>query len=94
MLAGFDNPLHLLIVFAVILLLFGAKRLPELGRGLGAAIRSFKDGLSDHVLADERPDPVAMLGNVNAAEPGRPVVRTQTARTTHRPPSEQLRVDP
>lgn len=34
---------ELLIIFLVILLLFGAKRLPELARGLGRGIREFKD---------------------------------------------------
>jgi sec-independent protein translocase protein TatA len=33
---------ELIIIFAILLLLFGAKRLPEVGRGLGQAIRSFK----------------------------------------------------
>ena len=37
---------ELLIILAILMLLFGARRLPELGSGLGRAIRSFKDGLS------------------------------------------------
>lgn len=36
---------EILIIAAVMLLLFGAKRLPELGRSLGQAIRDFQDGL-------------------------------------------------
>ncbi len=36
---------QIIIVLLVILLLFGAKRIPELGKGLGQGIRSFKDGL-------------------------------------------------
>jgi sec-independent protein translocase protein TatA len=43
---GLDNPLHLLIVLIVLLLLFGAKRLPELGRSLGSGLRGFKDTVS------------------------------------------------
>lgn len=46
MLAGLENPLHLLLVLLVVLLVFGAKRLPEMGRGLGAGIRDFKEGLA------------------------------------------------
>lgn len=38
---------ELLIIFAVILLLFGASRLPQLGKSLGSGIRNFKRGLSD-----------------------------------------------
>ena len=43
---GLDNPIHLLILLAVLLLLFGAKRLPEMGRSLGSGLRGFKDSLT------------------------------------------------
>ena len=43
---GLDNPIHLLILLAVLLLVFGAKRLPELGRSLGAGLRGFKESIS------------------------------------------------
>ena len=36
---------ELLVVLAIVVLVFGGSRLPELGRGLGKAIRGFKDGL-------------------------------------------------
>ena len=42
---GLDNPLHILILLLVVLLVFGAKRLPELGRSLGSGLRGFKDTL-------------------------------------------------
>jgi len=38
---------ELLIIFAVLLLLFGATKLPQLGSSLGSAIRNFKKGVSD-----------------------------------------------
>ena len=40
------NPTHLLLILAVALIVLGPKRLPEAGRGLGSAIRGFKDSLS------------------------------------------------
>lgn len=46
MLSGFENPFHLLIIGVVILLLFGAKRLPEMGRSLGTGMREFRDGVT------------------------------------------------
>lgn len=46
MLALFDNPIHLLMLFVVVMLLFGAKRLPEMGRSLGAGLRGFKESVS------------------------------------------------
>ncbi|MFP3206255.1 MAG: twin-arginine translocase TatA/TatE family subunit [Hydrogenobaculum sp.] len=42
----FDNPLKLVLIFAIILVLFGANRLPEMGKGLGEGIRNFKKALS------------------------------------------------
>ena len=43
---GLESPLHIAIVLVVILLVFGAKKLPEMGRGLGEGMRSFKSGLT------------------------------------------------
>jgi sec-independent protein translocase protein TatA len=39
------QPSHLIIVAVLAVLLFGGKKLPELGKGLGEGFRSFKDGL-------------------------------------------------
>ena len=38
---------ELVIILIIILLLFGAKKLPEVARGLGRSLKAFKDGLSD-----------------------------------------------
>ncbi len=43
---GLDNPLHIAFLLVILLLVFGAKRLPEMGRGLGSGMRGFKDSLS------------------------------------------------
>jgi sec-independent protein translocase protein TatA len=43
---GLDNPVHILLLLIVLLLVFGAKRLPEIGRSLGEGMRGFKDSLS------------------------------------------------
>jgi len=42
----FFQPWHLIIVAVLLLVLFGAKRLPELGKGLGEGWKGFKEGLS------------------------------------------------
>jgi len=42
---GLDNPLHIALLVAILLLLFGARRLPELGRSLGSGLRGFREGL-------------------------------------------------
>jgi sec-independent protein translocase protein TatA len=46
MLAGLASPSHLLIVLVVVLLLFGAKRIPELAKGLGTGVRELREGFS------------------------------------------------
>lgn len=40
------SPWHLAILFVVLILVFGAKKLPELGRGLGSGMREFKRGVT------------------------------------------------
>ncbi|MBI4358242.1 MAG: twin-arginine translocase TatA/TatE family subunit [Candidatus Omnitrophica bacterium] len=41
------GPMELMLIFLVILLLFGAKRIPEIARGLGQGIKEFKKTFSD-----------------------------------------------
>lgn len=56
------NPWELGIILLVVLLLFGAKRVPEIGRSLGKGIREFrssvesKDSDSDIETAEEKPE--------------------------------------
>jgi sec-independent protein translocase protein TatA len=38
---------ELVIILIIVVLIFGANRLPELGRGIGKGIRNFKDGMKD-----------------------------------------------
>jgi sec-independent protein translocase protein TatA len=50
------RPSHLLVILAVALLLFGPKKLGELGKGLGQGIRNFRESLKD-VTSDNPPKP-------------------------------------
>jgi sec-independent protein translocase protein TatA len=43
---GLDNPLHIAFLVVILLLVFGARRLPEIGRSLGSGMREFKDSIS------------------------------------------------
>ena len=46
---------ELLIILAIVVLIFGANRLPELGRGIGKGIRNFKDATNKGTAeADEK----------------------------------------
>ncbi len=56
---GLDNPVHLALIVVLVLLLFGAKRLPEIGRSLGSGMREFKQSISgehpDQQQSSQRP---------------------------------------
>ena len=55
---GLFQPLHLLIIFLIVMVLFGGKKLPELGKGLGEAIRGFKSAMKEGDTPDnDRRDP-------------------------------------
>jgi len=50
------GPLELGIILAIVVVLFGAKRLPELGSGIGKAIKNFKSGMSGNDEIDVTPE--------------------------------------
>ena len=73
---GLDNPIHILFLLVLLLLVFGAKRLPEMGRSLGTGMRGFKDSLSGeptHPPAVDQASPSAHTEAsavpVNSSEP-------------------------
>ena len=63
------QPTHLILIGILLLVLFGAKRLPELGKGLGEGLKGFKDGIKG------TPDP----------PPAQPVQQNTAAGTTSAP---------
>ncbi len=48
MLDNLFQPMHLLVILVIALIIFGPKRLPELGKGLGDGIRALKEGMKDN----------------------------------------------
>jgi sec-independent protein translocase protein TatA len=63
---GLENPLHLMIVLVVVLVVFGAKRLPDMGRSMGEGMRGFKEAISGetapsthHLATVVNPQPAA-----------------------------------
>ncbi len=76
---------ELVIIFAVLLLLFGARRLPEMGRSLGRGMREFKEAVTGKDDEDERP------AELTTSAPGAHATPTTThPSSTH--PSETERV--
>jgi sec-independent protein translocase protein TatA len=71
---GLDNPIHILFLLVIVLLVFGAKRLPEMGRSLGSGLRGFKESISGEesthgMLHLEHTAPEAVPAPEHAAEP-------------------------
>lgn len=55
---GLFQPMHLLLILAIALLLFGPKRLPEIGKGIGDGIRALKEGMKEqNAKTDTKPEP-------------------------------------
>jgi sec-independent protein translocase protein TatA len=52
---GLTSPMHIAILLLLALLLFGAKRLPEIGRSLGTGMREFKDSVTHQTSLPEAP---------------------------------------
>lgn len=71
---GSFGPMEILLIFLVILLVFGAKRIPEIARGMGKGIREFKTATRE--ISDE-----LSVNDSNRIQPPRP---TQQGTTTPR----------
>jgi sec-independent protein translocase protein TatA len=52
MFEGLFQPMHLLVIFGIALLVFGPKKLPELGKGIGEGIRGFKSAMKERETSD------------------------------------------
>jgi sec-independent protein translocase protein TatA len=61
---------ELMVILVIVFIIFGANRLPQLGAGLGSAIKNFKSGLrsADEPKASPETDACANCGTVNAAD--------------------------
>jgi sec-independent protein translocase protein TatA len=66
---GLDNPVHILFLLVLLLLVFGAKRLPEMGRSLGTGLRGFKESLSGDPAQPAALEQRATAGHSDAAVP-------------------------
>ena len=69
---GWFGPWEILILVLVLLLVFGPKRIPEIGRGLGKGMREFKDSVTGK---DEKEQKRAALTAATAAEEQAPAAR-------------------
>ena len=54
MFEGLFQPMHLLVILGLAVLMFGPKKLPELGKGIGDGIRSFRSAMKQHEEPSEK----------------------------------------
>ncbi len=71
---GLDNPIHLMLLLVILLLVFGAKRLPEMGRSLGDGLRGFKESMSgqptvQHLDSAAPQAPTATVTETRSSDP-------------------------
>jgi sec-independent protein translocase protein TatA len=69
---GLDNPIHIAFLVVILLLVFGARRLPEIGRSLGSGMREFKDSISGETkptLSTTVPQPPVQQPQPPVAQP-------------------------
>ena len=83
---GLDNPLHIAFLVVILLLVFGAKRLPEIGRSLGSGMREFKDSVSG-----ESKQPALSQSDAAAASPTAQVGARRRPRRPRPRPSRRTR---
>lgn len=80
---GLDNPLHILLLLLLVLLVFGAKRLPEIGRSLGTGLREFKQSVTGDqqqptLTAAQQPAPPQPVQPQQVPTPAPPAQQTPT----------------
>jgi sec-independent protein translocase protein TatA len=77
----FQTPWHIVLLLLIALLLFGGKRLPEIGKALGSGMREFKDAVTGQSsdATDEQPE----------LPPAQPTATEPTATPTVPPPAER-----
>jgi sec-independent protein translocase protein TatA len=78
---GLDNPIHIAFVLIVLLLIFGAKRLPEMGKSMGEGLRGFKESISGEtpVTQMETDHSPVRVDELTPATPAEPVLTPEAA---------------
>ena len=70
MFEGLFQPMHLLVIFGIALLIFGPKKLPELGKGIGEGIKGFKSAMKVEA-AGETPEQTMSVATVASSPSGK-----------------------
>lgn len=82
MFEGLFQPTHLLIIIIIAIFVFGPKKIPELGKGLGEAIRGFKNAVNENEAKPE----VSQASAAPAAPAATSAASASTTATEPKPP--------
>ena len=100
MIPGLASPIEIIIVLVIVLIIFGPKRLPDLGRSLGSGLREFKDSVTGNKKKDDDELPAGENGEPLRAEKVEPVgaeraepVRAQTSEPVGAERAEAVRAE-
>ena len=77
------GPLEIIVVLVIVLIIFGPKRRPELGRSVGRGMREFKDSVTGKDKDEDRPELAAAEAREADAAGARPPVADDEARAPH-----------
>lgn len=82
---GLDNPLHIAFLVVILLLVFGARRLPEIGRSLGGGLREFKQSINGEAHSHDHEPPKLSAGAQQTQTPAQaPVAHSEPVSTDQR----------
>jgi sec-independent protein translocase protein TatA len=73
---GLFQPMHLLVILVIVLLIFGPKKLGDLGKGLGEGIRNFKSSMNEGNAANKTTPPATTVTTAPAPTAPTTVVTT------------------
>jgi len=91
---GLDNPLHIAFLVVILLLVFGARRLPEIGRSLGSGMREFKQSITGETPAQQQPALGASPQQPALGSPSQPVAAQAAPATQPAPLAQPAPADP
>lgn len=86
---GSFGPLEIILIFLVILLIFGAKRIPEIARGIGKGIREFKDATSEISQELENETQSRQINRPQSPQQGQPQSRQPQSREPQQASQQQ-----
>lgn len=80
---------ELIIIFLVLLLVFGAKRIPEIARGIGKGIREFKDATNEITREIEAEGQQRQINQPQSPQQGQPQARSGSQSTAQEPSAQE-----